>query len=57
MGRTGRKVGYFTWGSQPKRGQHIGGIGEAHDYYLEGMKLAGPFSSLASCLLWNGYRY
>ena len=28
MEKTGRKVEFFTWGFQPKRGQHIGGIGE-----------------------------
>ena len=26
MERTGRKIGSFTWGSQSKRGQHIGGV-------------------------------
>ena len=46
MEKTGRKVEFFTWGFQPKRGQHIGGIGEreARDSYFEGEELLKTIS-------------
>lgn len=44
--RIGRKVGFFTWGLQPKREQHIGGIFEREGTRLLSRRRRVPEASL-----------
>lgn len=48
MERIGRKVEFFTWDLQPKRGQHIGGI-----LLIEGEELLTTISCNDILLAWN----
>lgn len=48
MERMGRKVGFFTWGSELSTEARVNA--EAHDCYLAGINVSDPSLILNSCL-------